>query len=204
MTCSMHSRMRSARIASYKSKKIADRSRRCAFPGSGADDVAFDARGTRARRRRAGGRDSEWSLTCGSGERKNQADACRNIGACLTTADRNGERRFRRIGENHPIQRGIISPKKNRRPESVSNPDRRSSATAGRAAHRYRCAAAPPCIMPMLTFPAPSPASRVRCPDRRRADRRAALPTSQPRPPRSSCRPRWWPSAPCRGTCRRP
>lgn len=110
-----------------------------------------------------------------------------------------------RIGEIRRIQDGIIVPKQNRRPESISDPGRRSSITAGQATRDYRCAAALPCIMPMPRSPAPSPSSRVRCPDRcRRADRRAALPTSRPRPPRSSCRPRWWPSAPCRGTCRRP
>lgn len=110
-----------------------------------------------------------------------------------------------RIGEIRRIQYGIIVPKQNRRPESISNPGRRSSITAEQATRDYRCAAALPCIMPMPRSPAPSPSSRVRCPDRcRRADRRAALPTSRPRPPRSSCRPRWWPSGPCRGTCRRP
>lgn len=195
--------MRSARIALYKSKKIADRSCSCAFHGFGFDG---NAGGAPACRRRARLRDSEWSLTRRIGDRDNQARAC-GISPCvqrrrIETASAGINQR---IGEIRRIQDGIIVPKQNRRPESISNPGRRSSITAKQATRDYRCAAALPCIMPMPRSPAPSPSSRVRCPDRcRRAGRQAALPTSRPRPPRSSCRPRWWPSGPCRGTCRRP
>jgi len=47
ITYGMRSIMRSARIALYKSKKIADRARHCAFRGNGFDGIA---RGAPARR----------------------------------------------------------------------------------------------------------------------------------------------------------
>ncbi|VWC80251.1 hypothetical protein BCO18430_02556 [Burkholderia contaminans] len=201
----MRSIMRSARIALYKWKKIANRSRHCAFLGFSFDGIDRD---TQARRRRARLRGSEWSLTRRSGDQENQAHAClreyRRVfnGGGLKTANaryQSGNRGKR------PHSRRNRRPKTNRRPESVSNPGRRLSTTGKQATRHYRCAAALLHVMPMPRSPAPSPSSRVHCPDRcRRADHRAALPTSRPRPPRSSCRLHWWPSAPCRGTCRHP
>lgn len=201
----MRSIIRSARIALYKSKKIANRSWHCDFHGFGSNGIARD---TQACLWRARLRDSEWSLTRRIRDRENQAFAY--LGEYRRVFNDDGLK-WRAPGinqgieENDRVQDGIVVPKTNRRPESVSNPGRRLSTTGKQPAHPYRCAAALLHIMPMPRSPAPSPASRVHCPDRcRHAGRRAALPTSRPRPPRSSCRPRWWPSAPCRGTCRRP
>lgn len=200
----MRSIMRSARIALYKSKKLRIARGIAIFTGSAPMALPVTPKHAYGERDCA---TVNGHLHVESGIGKIRLSRTWGISPCIrrrrietTSARYQSANRGKR-----PRSRRNRRPKTNRRPESVSNPGRRLSTTGKQPAHPYRCAAALLHIMPMPRSPAPSPASRVHCPDRcRHAGRRAALPTSRPRPPRSSCRPRWWPSAPCRGTCRRP